>query len=291
MNVRLTHPRQRAFTLTEMLIVMGIIVVVALVAIPSFRALTGGRSLEGAQNQISAAMARARTEALGLQEVRGILFYRDPDTKRIGLTIVKARNTGAPWILDLVPDRDTLLLPAGVGVQMIATNPINDRYLGYIDYDKTNPKPAVAYGGAILFDGQGRLIADQYRMGVRVDPDGIGPQPYIATEMGRFLYSDPSLAGGTAANATLPAPADQPFTASVGMVLFDEDEFTSNNNKADGHSADYDTDVGGQAFPGTPPMAGNGPYSPEEATEEQWLDEHATPVLVNRYNGTLVRSQ
>src|SRR4030095_9400430 len=58
MNARVTQ--SRGFTLTEMLIVMGVIVLVALIAVPSFRALTGGRSTEAASNTISAALARAR---------------------------------------------------------------------------------------------------------------------------------------------------------------------------------------------------------------------------------------
>jgi prepilin-type N-terminal cleavage/methylation domain-containing protein len=287
MNVRPIQFRPRAFTLTEMLIVMGIIVVVALVAVPSFRALTGGRSIEGAENQISAAMARARTEALGLQEVRGILFFRDPDTQRIGMALVRARNATPPYILDLTPDHDRLLLPAGVGVQMIATAPLNDRYLGYVNYDKSKPPPKVSYGGAVLFDGQGRVIADTYRMGIRVDPDGAGPQPYVATDMGRFLYDNVSLANSTnPPDANLPTDTDPAWTGSVGMVLYDEEAFTSANNKADGHSTDFDSDFAGQPY-----TAVNGTYAPEEAAEEQWLDQNATPVLVNRYNGTLVRSQ
>jgi Tfp pilus assembly protein FimT len=274
-----------------MLIVMGIIVVVALVAVPSFRALTGGRSIEGAQNQLSAAMARARTEAMGLQVPRGILFFRDPDTKRIGLMMVRPAtgNTAAPWNLDLAPDRDSLLLPAGVGVQAIASNPINDRYLGYISYDSrtSNPTPEVHYGSVVLFDGQGRVIVDPYRLATRVDPDGTGPLTYVATEMGKWVYANPSLAAGTAADANLPTDTSPAFTSSVGVVLFDEDAFTGNNTKASGYSNDADTDFGGQAFTTGP----NGAYAPEETAEETWLDQNSTPVLVNRYNGTLVRSQ
>src|SRR5687768_5966656 len=78
----------RAFTLVEMLIVIGLILLIILIALPAFNAMTGSRSLESAQNQISALLNRARMEAIGLQEHRGLLFYIDPTTQRITCALV-----------------------------------------------------------------------------------------------------------------------------------------------------------------------------------------------------------
>src|SRR5438105_3430869 len=69
-----------AFTLTEILIVISIIVLMLALALPAFNFITGGRSTDAAQNQISAFLARARTEAIGLQETRGLMFFIDPKT-------------------------------------------------------------------------------------------------------------------------------------------------------------------------------------------------------------------
>src|SRR5262245_38098701 len=69
---------RRAFTVTELLIVIGIIVLVIALAVPAFNVITGSKSIESANNQISAFLARARNEAIGLQEIRGIAFYPDP---------------------------------------------------------------------------------------------------------------------------------------------------------------------------------------------------------------------
>src|SRR3712207_1414993 len=63
--------RGRAFTLTELLVVIGLIVLVVTLAIPAFSVITGGRSIDAAENQVSALVARARADALGLQEPRG----------------------------------------------------------------------------------------------------------------------------------------------------------------------------------------------------------------------------
>src|SRR4051812_33729001 len=81
--------RPHAFTLTEILVVLGVIVLMLAMAIPAFNFIAGGRSVEGATNQISAFLARARADAVGLQEVRGVMFYLDPATDRPTLAQVK----------------------------------------------------------------------------------------------------------------------------------------------------------------------------------------------------------
>ncbi len=111
-----------AFTLVEMLIVMGIIVIVILLAIPAIQSITGTRSVGAAQNTLSALITRAREEAVGLQEPRGIMFYIDPASDRVCAAIVREvppnvpdANNPAPLIyLDCVPDRDYLPLPNGI---------------------------------------------------------------------------------------------------------------------------------------------------------------------------------
>ena len=51
-----------------------------------------------------------------------------------------------------------------------------------------------------------------------------------------------------------------------------------NNRPAD---ADVQFDQSAGAYTG----------SPEHLVEEDWLDENAVPLLVNRYSGTLVRAE
>src|SRR5438093_5929261 len=65
----------QGFSLTEILIVIALIVLILALAMPAFNFITGGRSQDAALNQISAFLARARTEAVGLQEIRGVMFY------------------------------------------------------------------------------------------------------------------------------------------------------------------------------------------------------------------------
>jgi hypothetical protein len=39
------------------------------------------------------------------------------------------------------------------------------------------------------------------------------------------------------------------------------------------------------------PANSGGAYAPAERNEEAWLDNNSTPLMINRYNGTLVRGE
>jgi len=77
------------FTLTELLIVIGIIVILIAVAVPAFKAMSGGRSIDAAANTLAAVIGRARAEAVGSGRVAGVLFYIDPGTDRVGALVVR----------------------------------------------------------------------------------------------------------------------------------------------------------------------------------------------------------
>jgi hypothetical protein len=57
--------------------------------------------------------------------------------------------------------------------------------------------------------------------------------------------------------------------SAFGLVLFERDPFLSNGNLPDAQIS------GGSA----------------ETGEEDWLDQNSTPLLINRFNGTLLRSE
>lgn len=288
--------RDRGFTLTEVLVVIGIITIVAFIAVPAFRAMTGSRSTEAAQNIISSVLARARTEALGLQEPRGVMFYRDIDTQRIGMALIKPINTAPPYELDLVADRDPVLLPPGVGIQFIdddipAVTGDEDRYIGFntrINRANDTNATVVPYGGVVLFDGKGQLTTDAYAFAIRYErglPSGATELRW--TEMRRFLYNDPSNGIAPAGPMAL-TPNPVTPAAKVGFVLFDGEAFTNafREGRAGGVTEEQDSQADGRVTFGT-----KTDVPPEEAAEEDWLNQNATPVLVNRYNATLLRGE
>src|SRR5665213_2429171 len=121
------HKRRSGFSLVELLIVMGIIILLVTMAIPSVRVLTGTRSISVAQNQLAAVLTRAREDAIALQDIRGVLFYIDPNSGRVAAAIVQqAVVTDAGGgvrfntvLLDTLPGNDSLLFPPAVGLQTI----------------------------------------------------------------------------------------------------------------------------------------------------------------------------
>jgi Tfp pilus assembly protein FimT len=233
-------------------------------AVPAISAITGTRSVAAAENNLSALLARAREEAVGVQEIRGVMFYIDPATDGVVGIIVRAdsQNANGVWLLDAVPGRDSLALPRGIRLQTMydgRRNGNNEHYLGYNPLTGTATDPAypsaVKDGGVILFDQHGRLVVVPY--GFLFAKSGF-PQSALAEIF--------HLASPTANSFVLnPAPFSQ-----MGAVLFDKKIFV------DKGFVDDDAYLGGTG---------------DEAGKEQWLDANGTAVLVNRYTGTLIRGE
>jgi Tfp pilus assembly protein FimT len=95
------------FTLTEMVVVIGIIVLVVALSLPAFNFITGSRSIESAQNQISAIIGRARANAIGLQKVYGVFFFIDPGTDRVNVAMISESDTTTAGSAAVYLDFDT----------------------------------------------------------------------------------------------------------------------------------------------------------------------------------------
>ena len=282
-HLRPRPSRARGFTLTEVLIVIGLIVLLIALAVPAFNAMTGGRSVDAAINQLSAMLGRARMEAIGLQEPRGLMFYRDPATGRVAARLVKstvATSTGLDLVnLDLVEKADPMLLPVGVAIQMVddsdtsKPSATDDRYLGYnFKFGASAPTFQVAIGGVILFDQTGRLVSRPYGLVDWTLPEA-GTSKQV-TEMGKFLFGTKSSPTGVTQVITPNTTANPTVLRSqFGFVVYDEETFSN------------------QGFSQNDPQLGGAPGSQPETAEETWLDTNAVPVLINRYNGTIVRGE
>ena len=200
--------RRGGFTLTEVLIVVGLMLLVITLAIPAFSVITGGRSVDSAQNVISAALARARQDAMGLQEPRGIIFFTDPNTARTILAEVYYPDyQGGGTVVDLLPDREELELPVGVGCQVMPHG----------NGGGASPFPTM---GLILFDGLGRVAIRQYWI------PGTAGRPGDANYNALRARMDP-----------IPAPAPPlgsagtPLFSQVGVLLYDQSGYTDAPNK------------------------------------------------------------
>jgi len=301
------RPLPAAFSMTELLIVIGIIVLVLAVAMPAFNLITGAKSNEIAINQISAFLARARNEAIGVQEPRGVFFYLDPRSQRVSMTIVRPSPDGLPpetmpnrradrddlgqpkdvIYLDALVGVDPVLLPRGIGIQFIDDGgPRNssvetDRYIGFNSYNAhPGARPlAAAYGGIILFDAQGKLMHRRYALqAVKHHPTTGAVLSY--SPLGRLLYGDDENLLANTRDVWLVHRLDandwRGVKSQLGFVLFDLDAF---KNQFGGDEAMSDWQI---TQKGT---------LQAERMKEDWLDANAVPVLINRYNGTIVKGE
>lgn len=320
------------FTLTELLIVIALIVLFVTLALPAFNLLSGGKSIAGAENEISAMLGRARSEAVGVQDYRGLAIYRDAATDRYAGAIVNfvtystyptagatplypkysyisyvaagvthyyvaqmdvpasttfaapaTSPSPAPWAecpgpsqgtMDIEPDTDALAFPAGVGVQVL-----NDYQIS-----STGLKLGCVYLpiGVVLFGPNGTLppphlvaLATFGHLGTMATFAA-----YAAANSGANQFGIPAYTSPTAAN--LPQST---IYSSFGLVAFDKQTYDSQNFYTGlplpltTTGATYGTSSGPQYL--------NSP----EANADTWLNVNSTPLLINRYNGTLIRSE
>src|ERR1700730_12319586 len=89
-NVKLRHAGRRGsgFSLIELMVVVGIIVLIAAAAMPAFRFITGARSTDSAANIASAMVARARNQALTDHRGSGVFFFLDPLTDPTTMALI-----------------------------------------------------------------------------------------------------------------------------------------------------------------------------------------------------------
>ncbi len=279
--------RRTAFTLNEMLIVIAIIVLMLALALPAFNVLTGSSSTEGATNQISAFLGQARAEAIGVQEIRGVMFFIDPRTDRVNMAMVRDSGYDAGnnvTYLDLVPDRDFVALPSGVMAQTTlnaatAASRTVDGYMGFNDKAATTASNVsggltvvVRYGGVILFDSSGKLVSIRY--GFRCSQSVVsatGTMTLVASLLSQGNINN--LGNGSATDFAVPGVV----SSQIGFALFQREGFGSAGYTLG--DSQVDSSVGAYV------TAGN------EGLEETWIDSNAVVSLVNRYNGTLIKAE
>ena len=154
--------RHRAFTLTELLIVIGIMIIILAMGVPMFRFISGSNSVDGAVNQIKAELTRARSEAIGTGSNVGVVFYYDSIDKQYAMALVHQVSLDAAgdgsWDLDFMPDTDYQNLPSGVGwfgmTNALVSNAASARGTtdGYLHI------------GVIMYDFKGRLVTSTFRV-------------------------------------------------------------------------------------------------------------------------------
>src|SRR5579862_7373475 len=87
---------RRAFTLTELLIVIVLIIIILGIAIPTLSVLTGSRSTEAAKNQLAAMLGRARGLAIQNNATVGVAIFIDPNSGQTDMALVQMISLTGP---------------------------------------------------------------------------------------------------------------------------------------------------------------------------------------------------
>jgi type II secretory pathway pseudopilin PulG len=181
-----------------------------------------------------------------------------------------AFNTFLATLYDKVPGTDFELLPSGVGVQLVNDDsrptgsnvPASDRYLQL---------------GAVFFDASGRLTYQPFiffRGGLIGRGAGFANSTYNVAQNQTSSYTPGS-------NGSTHAVADDPLYSAFGLVVYDRDAWLSQ-----GFPADWIIEG-----PNSQSAYGTAAGTPTEFGDEAWLDTNGSPLLINRYTGTLLRNE
>ncbi len=193
MSHRETHRRPRGFTLIELIVVMGIIVLIAGIALPSITSLMESSADKQAYNILAGQLRAARALAIRKGTFAGVHIQpanasesENPDIDEFRDTFFsavvefkeirdfRAGNKMKPAaVVDLAEGFEPIAMPEGIG--FISLDMRKDAF-----FDKNtgefNPDPwhwdERATAITILFSPEGRLVRSIYRNSVAIDPDG-----------------------------------------------------------------------------------------------------------------------
>jgi len=170
--------------MVELLTVLAIMVIVAAISIPAFAALFAGNNMVQAQNQLSTAVAGARTLAIQNHTDVALIFFEEPGhTGETAYAYEQASpgQSGSPastTFFQPMPDESIQYLPKGVYVATLVGTAnsyggVNNSDNGFAmppqqlpalpptatQYQpNSNASPNAAPLRAIVFDGNGQLV-------------------------------------------------------------------------------------------------------------------------------------
>ncbi len=268
-------------------------------------------------NIIAAMLNRARTDAVGIQKPYGVAFIYNPNTQQSSMAEVQLASCPA-WVsgqsissrgyccitnssgqtfyyinaggqttlgvppnpttegdqsplqavygppVDIVPDTDLVPLPAGVGVQTVCNctpNASGNGRLtdGYLNF------------GVILFDGKGRLANATY---------GVSRSSNLCAKSGLGSDYPKNVPGIGIYNGYTTTSYNFGVGSQFGLVVYQRDAFLNQNFPIADPAYNYANNAQQGQYQGS-----------TQQQEENWLDQNATPLLIDRYTGTLIRAE
>jgi type IV fimbrial biogenesis protein FimT len=139
------------FTLVELLVVISIAAILASLAVPSLRATMQNNQLDTVSNQLVAALATARSEAVRVPDAQICIFNPlNAASWASGWTAVTEATASPPCPLAPGTSGTTILqapsaVPGQVSVVATATGPIGFDPMGRLVVGVANPPPTVIF--------------------------------------------------------------------------------------------------------------------------------------------------
>ena len=247
----------QGFSLVELLVVVGIIILVLALAGPAFNKIMQGTNVKQGQNMVTAYLASARALALQRRCSTAVVFFEDTPNNYGGQTavavayavLVDTTNSNVSYFAP-APGRITEYLPTGVKVATIVGNTGNlNTEAIYVN----GVKQSAATCRAVVFDASGRMVVRDGLGLYTVSTPGYASNP--VTVLGSTYWNfTATVAGGSITSDVYSSPA---------VIIYDGAEFQNWINSQ-----------------------GSAPTNTQIST---WLQAHTDVLAVNAYTGNVVR--
>jgi hypothetical protein len=221
-----------------------------------------------------------------MQERRGIFFFEDQATKKTGMLLVKIDEppaAGFPpppgfvpnaYVLELDErDEEIQFLPTGVGAAFILGANPTSATAANANATQTTYRPY----GLVVFDGVGRIATlgnytteggdtSRYPADNTLSPPKAAGMTNLKYYYGVNIYPNGSDTNGKHIGEAVSGSVPQEYSHAA-LLLFDKHVY-----------AEIQPD----------PSLDWRKLSPQQS---QWLDQNGTALVVNRYNGTIIRGE
>ncbi len=301
---------RRGFTLTEILVVIGLIILLLALAMPAFNFMSGNNSIEGSANTVSAIFSRVRQDAIALQKDRGVVFYFDVAENRLVAGFVEYKEIDDAYSPTASYLEGSYVLSGGdrwvcidphkggytpsiaskywrkVTVNNSALNAIASTARGYRAIDLVPQVDRIVLNKSLAIGGIGgqRIAAT----GVTVDPEEnlnyAMPAVFFFDSYGQLVHRRYSiLLDGIIGNAAgLREEFDKLKTNSDPKRLWrfggpNEQIFNVSQSALSLFNSDDAQNVTQNVS--------------DEEEVNKWYAENTRPFLINRYNGTLMKGE
>ena len=235
--------RQSGFTLIEIMVVVGIVMLLAIATVPNMAGMIRSHRISAAKNLVRAALTQAQGHAAKNQKYAGVRFQFDRDGWELGRQyVVLIESENEPSYTDrfiAVRNAKPVTLPRGIGLLSNNLDINGDSFVDNNDLD-TNVRLLNATTFSILFSPTGQLLTKTVNLRRKHDYDSSGNPiedriihyANMVNNGYSLLYCDDEYNGGT-----LVTPWCVNESSATGLYIYETDAMSELefDNRYDGY--------------------------------------------------------